>query len=63
MNIKQAVVFSILMENGEGILDKAPDYIMEKVQAVTLAPEPTFQLDRANYAKYLQWLKRWVKAS
>lgn len=29
-NFKNLVAFCILMENGDGILDKSPDYIAEK---------------------------------
>jgi len=32
MNVKQAVVFAILMEYQDGILGKAPSYIEEKLR-------------------------------
>lgn len=34
--IHQLVAFCILMQNGEGIMSKAPDYIREKFKAVQL---------------------------
>jgi len=54
----QAVVFAILMENGNGILEKAPSYIMEKLDSC-FDPHPEALLDVNNLAKFNQWKIRW----
>lgn len=59
MKVNQLVVFAILMENNGGILDKSPCYIMEKAEFCMNDPDPTGLLDRGNYAKYLDWVRRW----
>jgi len=61
MTIKQAVVFSILMQNGGGILDKSPDYIEEKLVACEWFPDGMVGglLDRDNLMKLVAWRERW----
>lgn len=64
MNIHQCVAFSILMENGEGIMGKAPDYIWEKYRTCTVLQsddELKGLLDWENQAKFDRWLDRWEK--
>ena len=54
--------FAILMENGQGLVDKAPDYIIEKYQSVMLVDEEwqlEALLDSMNQAKYLKWKETW----
>ena len=41
MTLKQALVFSILMQNENGILDKAPSYIEEKLESCAMLSHPT----------------------
>ena len=62
MNLKQAVVFAILMEHGEGILGKSPDYIFEKFNACDKDPDPCGLLDNDNLMKFRQWKDRWTKS-
>lgn len=57
--IKQAVIFAILMQNGQGIMSKSPDYVAEKLEAVSLEPEPEGLLDMGNQGLYHAWLRRW----
>ena len=60
--IERLVVFSIFMENGEGIVGKAPDYIMEKWELANASVSDEYiiaGLDLMNQAKYRQWLKTW----
>ena len=66
MNLKLArlVVFAILMENGEGIVAKAPDYIAEKWRSVELCGSVDSLLgllDQWNHYKYINWLATWIK--
>ena len=60
--IKGLVAFSILMENGNGILDKAPDYIMEKYKMCMNIPDPFQLLDLTNQSKFNQYMKTWYEA-
>lgn len=60
MNLEQAVVFAILMENKDGILGKAPSYILEKLEGCQLEPDPQGLLDPNNLAKLGDWKDRWL---
>jgi len=60
MNIKQIVAFSILMQNGEGIIDKSPDYILEKFEACKKSEKPEKLLDPFNRKKYHNYLGKWL---
>ena len=57
--INRAVVFAILMQTGEGVISKAPDYIAEKLEAVGLGAHPERLLDMENGALYNKWLRTW----
>ena len=59
--LREAVVFAILMENGDGIMGKAPSYIMEKLNAVDGMRHPELLLDDNNLEKYKDWRKRWIR--
>ena len=59
MNLRQAIVFSILMENGEGILDKAPSYVEEKLKSAEALTNPEVMLDLFNLAKLDEWQEKW----
>ena len=57
------VVFSILMENGQGIVSKAPDYIEEKYRTATSLDIEFLpnMLDTANQARLERWTEIWGK--
>jgi len=57
--IHKLVAFCILMENKEGILSKAPQYIDEKFLACMKMEDPSVILDRVNKAKYDLWVNTW----
>lgn len=59
MTLRQAVVFSILMENGNGILDKSSGYIKEKLSLSGAMEFPERLLDKSNFAKFKEWQKKW----
>jgi len=61
MNLEQAVVFAILMENTGGIQDKSPDYILEKVESCERATGELLEslLDSNNLSKLYSWRKSW----
>lgn len=66
MNIQltRLVVFAILMENGAGISEKAPKYIMEKwgsVESRDSIDSLIGLLDHWNHYKYVNWLATWNK--
>jgi len=62
-DLKRLVVFCILMETHQGIVGKAPTYIIEKWNAVNItAPEHLEALlDKNNKEKYREWLKTWIE--
>jgi hypothetical protein len=62
-DVLQGVVFAILMENNDGILQKSPSYVYEKWLAVRNLPEPENLLDGCNQAKLNEWKMRWVRES
>ena len=59
MNLKQAVVFAVLMANGDGISSKAPSYILEKLDMCAMMTTPEQILDAPNHAIFTAWMDRW----
>ena len=60
MNLRQSIVFAILMENNAGILGKAPSYIEEKLNSCeTYMDEPENLLDSYNFEKFKKWQEKW----
>ena len=59
MNLKQAVVFAILMENHEGIRGKHPNYIIEKLKICGKLEYPERLLDLSNRTKLKEWKENW----
>lgn len=59
MNLKQAVVFAILMENNDGVIGKHPSYIQEKLTTTESFNQCYRILDRPNSQKLLKWLRKW----
>lgn len=60
-DVKRIAVFAILMQNGEGVLYKSPEYMVEKFEkAMDMDIVLIAQLlDRQNRAILDQWLERW----
>ena len=52
------VEFCILMQNNDGILDKAPDYIDEKYQCTDGSGA---LLDSGNQSIFNRWKKLWLE--
>jgi len=64
MELKQAVVFAILMQNGAGIISKSPFYIMEKLRSCEATSERKYLrclLSVENFAKLEDWERKWEK--
>lgn len=64
LGLKGLVVFSILMENGQGIRAKSPDHIYEKYNYLMDCKDEYNMvaiLDNDNKAKYDQYVKTWLK--
>jgi hypothetical protein len=61
--LKNIVAFCILMENGEGIESKSPDYILEKFNRYCFNQNEDFLwgLDGSNKIKLDNWMKKWLK--
>ena len=65
MNLKQGVVFSILMQGNEGIMTKHPSYLMEKLKFSEVMDYPEKLLDTDNlrlfnkYREYYQNVIDW----
>jgi len=61
MTLRQAVVFAMLMEEGEGILGKAPSYVEEKLTACESLPDNLLVqlLHPSLHGKYHEYLTRW----
>ena len=59
--LKNMITFICLMENGNGVLDKSPDYIMEKFQRYMGKDDDSFKwgLDCGNLAKVEEYCKKW----
>ena len=59
MNLRQAVVFGILMQNNSGVLAKSPKYIMEKAELCSIANIPETILDAPNRSMFYEFAKKW----
>ena len=59
MNLRQAVVFSILMQNGQGIMDKHPSYLLEKLHSAEIMEHPERLLDLQNRRIFEVWKEKW----
>lgn len=61
--VARLVKFCVLMQNGEGIVDKSPEYIKEKfVRCIEEDDDMQSQLsglDSSNKKKLIQWLVQW----
>ena len=63
MNVEQLVTFAILMGAGDSILNKSPDYILEKLEACNqVSSEPFLRqlLDRQDATRFDVWMRRWM---
>lgn len=58
MNIRQAVVFAILMENNKGILGKHPNYLKEKLESCQMVVAEVI-LDSNNLAKFRAYAEKY----
>ncbi len=59
MDVYRGVIFAILMQNGDGIMDKSPGYIDEKLFACEREPQPELLLDEHNRRILENWLSFW----
>ena len=59
MNLRQAVVFGILMQNNSGVSGKSPKYIMEKAELCSIANIPETILDAPNRSTFYEFAKKW----
>lgn len=56
--LRRLVIFAILMEHGEGILAKRPEYIAEKFINAMTVPYPENLLDLTNKRKFKRWCEK-----
>jgi len=57
--VERLVIFSILMETHNGIIEKSPEYILEKYTSALSLNDPKALLDIANREKFQLWLETW----
>lgn len=53
------VCFLALMQNGDGLIDKAPDYITEKTRILGSGLDAFAALDIHNMRKVVGWCHAW----
>jgi hypothetical protein len=59
MRIKNAIVFAILMQNNNGIIEKSPAYVSEKLRMCERMEDSSGLLDDTNMKIYNQYLGLW----
>jgi hypothetical protein len=62
MTIEQLVAFCVLMEKGQGIISKAPSYLMEKWKSCQMRESRNDLLglmDLENATKFREYVKMW----
>lgn len=63
-SFKNILTFCILMENGDGIMDKSPSYIEEKFKKYCIHNKDEsylWGLDSKNAIKFERYIKKWNK--
>ncbi len=60
LELRRALVFAILMQNGDGIMGKSPGYVEEKWQTVRSYDRPCQLLDSTNKAIFDEWIAKWL---
>ncbi len=61
--LKNIIAFCALMENGDGILDKSPAYVIEKFKRYCLSDqvdETPWGLDKDRKIKVFTWWMKWM---
>lgn len=53
------ICFLVLMQNGEGLIDKSPDYITEKTYMLRAGLDAFSFLDIHNMGKVVAWHEEW----
>lgn len=53
------ICFLTLMQNGDGLIDKHPDYIEEKINMLQSRYHAFGYLDYHNMTKVIEYLKAW----
>ncbi len=53
------ICFIVLMQNGNGLSDKSPSYVIEKKTLLKSGFEAYAYLDRNNQIKVLEWYQKW----
>ena len=55
MNVRQGVVFAILMQGNKGIMTKHPSYLAEKLAMCLMGTTPERMLDASNLKIFNDW--------
>lgn len=53
------ICFLVLMQNGDGLIDKSPDYIDEKMSVLHSGLNAFSYLDIHNMHKVIDWCDQW----
>lgn len=59
IKMKRLVVFSILMENNGGIINKSPNCILENFHSCMIRGKPETLLDSQNLMKLMEYGLKW----
>jgi len=59
MTIRQAVTFVIYMQNNEGIIQKHPSYLLEKLKMCQARDVPEVRLDKDNLKLFNEYAKKY----
>ena len=59
MNLRQSVVFGILLQHHSGVLAKSPKYIMEKEELCRISNIPETMLDAPNRSTFYEFANKW----
>ncbi len=71
--MENIIAFCVLMQNGNGIKDKSPEYVREKFETVLMyvprgrelniaeLHDPARALDHGNQSVYHAWFAKWME--
>ena len=57
--LKRLIIFALFMQDGSGILEKSPDYVIQKYSLATVGNKPEAYLSDSNKMKLQEYFLQW----
>ena len=57
--LKRLIIFALFMQDGSGISEKSPDYVIQKYSLATVGNKPEAYLSDSNKMKLQEYFLQW----